>query len=498
MRPTPPECAAIEARPARQSGPWHRAFAFPVFLAAALIVLNVLTVRGRFNDPDLWWHLRVGQVIADTHTVPHTDLFSHTTNNHEWTAHEWLAQASIYGAWRWGGYSGLMLWMCCAASAISILLYLLCALYSGNPKVALAGALLGWLFSTVGVAVRPLMLGHLCLVVELLLLYLGMTRRRAWLWGLPPLFALWVNLHGSYFAGLLLLAAIAVAAHFELRAGALSATKSPARRTLVAASAASVAALLLNPSGVRPLLYPLNVFTAQGHAVAVTEEWAPLTISDERGMALFAIAGLLFLAILVGKAALRLDELLLFALALGMALLHIRMLFVFGIVVAPIAARLLAPLWTERSGERDHPAVNAALIGVAALIVFAAFPSRDELAAQVQRGNPTGAVNFVRQARLAGPMLNDYTWGGYLIWALPEHKVFIDGRADVYEWTGVFGEYARWANLQEPPERLLDKYRVQFCLLRRNAPMALLLSYVPGWERAYADEQSAVFVRESR
>src|SRR5262249_3822087 len=74
-------------------------FSFPVFLAFALTALTALTVQGRFNDPDLWWHLRLGQVIWTNHAVPTTEIFSHTTFGHPWIPHEWLAQLSIFGAY---------------------------------------------------------------------------------------------------------------------------------------------------------------------------------------------------------------------------------------------------------------------------------------------------------------------------------------------------------------------------------------------------------------
>ena len=485
----PPEAGLAERPPAHAApsmrGLGRHVFSFPVFLCAGLVLLNVLTVRARFNDPDLWWHLRMGQTVWTTHAIPHIDLFAFTTNNHAWVPHEWLSELTIYAAYRAGGYAGLMLWLCVFASALSVLLYVLCALYAGNSKIALAGALMGWLFATVGLAIRPLLAGHVLLVVELILLYLGLNRKRAWLWGLPPLFAVWVNCHGSYFAGLLVLA-IFVACYRRLPKATL--------RTLRIAAGLSLPALLLNPSGVGPLLYPLNVLTAQPHALGVTQEWMPLTVTDERGIALFVLAGCLFAAVMLRKATLRLDEALLLAMGFGMALLHTRMLIVFGILAAPVASRLLSPVWPE-GRKRDHPAINAALIAVAALIATGSFPARADLENQAARGNPVRAVQFVRQAGLAGPMLNDYTWGGYLIWAMPEHKVFIDGRADVFEWTGVFAEYSRWASLEEDPNRLLDKYGVQFCLLRKSAPASLLLSYLPGWAKAYSDDQAAVFVR---
>src|ERR1700682_2251702 len=86
------------------------AFSFPGTLAVALIVLTVLTVRSRFNDPDLWWHLKTGEIIWSNRAIPRTDLLSFTTGQNSWVPSEWLSQLSLYAAWRAGGYSGLMLW----------------------------------------------------------------------------------------------------------------------------------------------------------------------------------------------------------------------------------------------------------------------------------------------------------------------------------------------------------------------------------------------------
>jgi len=119
---------------------------FPAMLSLALAVLTVLTVSHRFNDPDLWWHLKTCEIIWNTHSIPQTDLFSFTTNHHAWTDHEWLSQVTLYGAWKLAGYSGLMLWLCVLASLIFIGQYALCSLYSGNVKVALLGGLIAWLF----------------------------------------------------------------------------------------------------------------------------------------------------------------------------------------------------------------------------------------------------------------------------------------------------------------------------------------------------------------
>ncbi len=82
----------------------------------------------------------------------------------------------IYGAYGWAGYPGLMLWLCFFTSALLIAGYALCSLYSGNAKVGWAGALVIWLFASVGYAIRPQMIGYLLLILELLVIHLGRTR----------------------------------------------------------------------------------------------------------------------------------------------------------------------------------------------------------------------------------------------------------------------------------------------------------------------------------
>ncbi len=205
----------------RRRSPWRAVFSFPVVLAALLVILMMLTVRSRFSDPDLWWHLKTGEIIWNTHQIPRVDLFSFTAAGHPWTAQEWLSQVTMYGAYHFGGYTGLMLWLCVLASGLAIAGYVLCAVYSGNAKVAFLGGLAIWLFSTVGLAIRPHMIGFLLLVCELLILHLGRTRDARWFFALPPLFALWINCHSSFIFGLIVCAVVLFCSLWEFRLGLL-------------------------------------------------------------------------------------------------------------------------------------------------------------------------------------------------------------------------------------------------------------------------------------
>ncbi len=103
----------------------------------------------------------------------------------------------------------------------------------------------------------------------------------------------------------------------------------------------------------------------------------------------------------------------------------------------------------------------------------------------------------MRAHKLSGRMLNDYAFGGYLIWSAPEYKVFVDGRGDVYEWTGVLREYGSWATLQEDPTALLDKYHIELCLMPRTAPIARVLPYLHEWALIYSDDKAVLFQKRS-
>jgi hypothetical protein len=477
-----------------------RLCSFPAVLIAGLALVTVFITSNQFDDPDLWWHLKVGQIIATSHSIPSTDRFSFTVQGHPWTAHEWLAQLSIWLSYAAGGPQALMAWLCVFASLIFILVYALCWMQSGDPFVSFLGALIAWFFATVGLAVRPLILGHFFLVIEMLLLELGRNKDRRWLWCLPPLFAFWANCHGTYIFGMAVLFIYWICSWADWRQGLMVSDENwdkQARNMLGIILLLCGGALCCNPVGIRLLVYPFDTILRlhqQSSGYSAVAEWMPPALRDVRTLVMLGIVTGVLLLTILRRSELRLRELLLVLMAFGMALQHARMMFLFGIIIAPVACRLLGPR-LRKNRERPHPIANAALILVCLGGIGRGFPSLASLQGQVRRGSPVDAVEYIRLAGLSGPMLNDYDFGGYLIWALPSEKVFIDGRADIYDWAGIFAEYRRWVTLAEDPKAILDKYGIRFCILPKAAPMAQVIPYLTGWHKAYSDDLAVVFAR---
>lgn len=475
----------------------RRILTFPVVLAALLGLLAVMSARNNLNDPDMWWHLKTGEVIWTTHSIPTTDIFSYTTNHQPWIPQEWLSQLSMYAAFKMAGFSGLMVWLCLCGATLFIAGYTLCCLYTDNPKISLLGALTIWLFSTIGFAPRPQMIGYILLLCELLLIHRGRTRNPKWFFGLPILFVIWINSHGSFLLGMVVAVVFLLVSCTPFRAGLLvSAPWQPGtRKTFLVSVGISTFALLCNPVGINQILYPINTLLHQPIGIAQVQEWQPLPLTETRGIALMAILACIFLTVILRRAEILWEELLLLAVGTWLAVSHTRLIFVFGILVAPILCRLLSDFWDGYRVELERPIPNAVLIAGSILVGILVFPSRASIDQQLQRDNPVAAVQFMKANHVSGRMLNEYVYGGYLIWAAPDHPVFVDGRADVFEWTGVLSDFARWEGLTEDPRLLLDKYRVDLCLLARTSPMVTVMNLLPGWKLVYSDDRAVIFAR---
>lgn len=475
----------------------RRVFSFPSMLAFLLLMLAVLTARSRLNDPDMWWHLKMGQVICTAHAIPAGDLFSYTARHQAIVPQEWLGEVSIFLAYKWGGYSGMMLWLCAFAALLLVAAYAFCSLYSRNSKVGFVGAMLIWFFSSVGYAIRPQLIAYLFLVLELALIYLGRTRNPRWFFWLPVLFAVWINTHASFILGMIVACVYLFSSFFSFQAGSLSA---PAwdrrcRRMLALALCVSAAALFLNPAGYRQIFYPVDNMLNMPLMLASISEWAPLQLGSPAGIGVLIVLSGVFLLPMVRRSELFFDELLLIAMGAWMAFSHLRLLYVFGILAVPVLCRQISGSWDGYDSENDRVWANALMMAGAILISVLAFPRSRNLDQQVEAKSPVRALAFIRSHHLSGPMLNDYLDGGYLIWAAPEYPVMIDGRADVYEWSGFLDEYAKWATLESNPNELLDRYKVNFCLLTSDSPMVHVLALLPNWQKVYSDNISVVFLR---
>ena len=477
----------------------RRAFSFPVLLAGLLVAGVFAGTRLNLWDPDTWWHIRVGQKILAEWKWPTADPFSFTVSGNDWMAYEWLGEVLMGFSTRWGWLVGPTVLLIALSASFMLLLYYYASLRSRNVKAAFVACALVLPVAKSFFALRPQLMGYLCLLVTLIWLEHYRRGRRKPLWLLPILFLLWVNTHGTFVFGLLVLGLYWAGGLVGFRKGGLVAERwtTSERRQLAWVMLLCVLVLPLTPYGTRLAAYPLLMSTSQPVNVANIQEWQPITFSLFMGKLFLSLLLAFFLLQVISPLKYRLEETALLLFAVYAACVHLRFICLFLLVFVPLLATLLARWFPAYQVAKDRFVLNAALLAMVAVGLVAFFPSDREQQRLAGEHFPLKAVEYLRSHPVRGPMLNEYGWGGYLIWALsPQHKVFIDGRADIYEYAGVFQDYLSIIRLDPPTLRLLRKYGIESCLIQRKAPLATLLAALPDWEQVYADDVSVLFVRK--
>ncbi len=474
-------------------------FSFPAMLATLLVGRVFYEARAFVVDPDLWWHIRVGQNILDTHHWPTTDPFSFTVAGNPWIAYEWLGDVLLGAVARAGGLIALDILLFVLASAVMLALYAYTTLRAGNSKAGFlsSGVLCSLAFASF--SLRPQMVGYLFLILTLIALERFCQGKQRAIWFLPVLFLVWINTHGSWVIGLGVILVVWASGLAEFRSGIVEARRwsSAERIRLELVFLFSLMVVPLTPYGTKLAAYPFTVASSLPLNVRNIIEWQPMPFNILGGKLFLAIVLAFFLAQMMSPLVLRLSEVVLFFGGIAMACLHVRFLLLFVPFSAPIFAILLARWLSPYDRKKDRFVLNTILMAATVVAMARYFPTQAGLEKTTAQDFPVRAVEYLRAHPVAGPMFNDYGYGGYLVGMLPEQKVFIDGRGDLYEDAGIFGEYLEVATLKPAAFMVLRAHRIQSCLLDRKEPLATVLGSLPDWQQRYSDGVSVLFVRQN-
>ncbi len=455
--------------------------------------------RLNLPDPDAWSHLATGEHILATGTWPTTDSYSFTAHGSDWIEYEWLSQVVMALAARTAGLRGLAALVIGFAITVMLLLYYYAYLRSGNAKAAFAACALLLPAAAGFFRLRPQLLGYSFLLITLICLEHFRQGRRKAVWILPGLFLLWVNTHATFVFGLMAMGLYWVSGLASFRVGGLRAERWTAvqRRHLAVVSLLCLLALTVTPYGTRLAASPLLVILHSPIGLTRITEYQPISAYAPLLKLFLGLLLALLLAQVLFRPTYRPEEMGLLLLAAYLASAHTRFLLLFVLILTPLLAALLARWIPAYQAAKERYALNTALIVLVAVGLVKSFPSNQELHGAIGEYYPQRAVEYLRQNPVAGPMFNEYGWGGYVIWSLGGgQKVFIDGRSQLYEENGVFADYLRITHLDRETLVLLRKYGIEACLIERKTALATFLRALPDWEPVYEDPLSILFVHK--
>jgi hypothetical protein len=500
-----------------------------VRLAMALMLNAQRPLQTPIPPNDFWWHMATGRTIIAQGAIPMLDSYSYTQAGQPFFNQGWLAQLLMYGIYQLGGIPLTYLVQALVIALAYGLLLRLCLLRTNQVQLSVGLLLLttlplsfdNWLVRPQSYAF-PLFVAFLTILTEY---RLGGKNR---LWLLPPLMVLWVNIHGSFVLGGVLIAATLAAEWLKRWGSRRSEVTSWANKPIGAPEdvlnrpeplplpplmplllwgAATALALLVNPRGLEVIGYVRNLLGTSAVTSLVTE-WAPPTIRDLGGMIFFLFLLLCIVVLAYARRRPDFTDLLLFCAFLWNALGANRNIVWFGfaatLLVVVQAATLIGPPKHAR-GVVGSPTLNAVLIGMLALLLALALPwwkaelLPPSVGALLSEDTPMDAVAFLRsQPDRPRHLFHTEAYGSYLIWQAPEQPVFIDTRIELYP----IEQWRDYINLGQGNNvaALLQKYAIDGLLLdtERQKGLIAAIQKDQGWVERYKDKHTLYFTRKAQ
>jgi hypothetical protein len=502
----------------------HLWLAVPIALTAGFGFLLKLRLI------DFWWHLKAGEVIITSRSIPKTDLFSYTAPGHQFILQNWLVEVIYYATYRAGGLALIVALNAMLLVAALLPVYYLCRRATDSIKLSVMSALLPAVLLLYFGSVRSQVFSFALFSAFYWVLSTYRSRQRNLLWTLPAMMLVWVNLHGAFVLGLgLVVLFLGCELARRIAYGDASDTLSFRElRQLGFFLVLSVIATLVNPETYKIYAYIRAVATNPASQTLVLE-WQPPSINELAGIILFY--GPFFITLLTLLGAKRKPTLVDLSLVLTFSCLGlsaVRNGVWFALIAAPVLARYLPTVdfsvvslalkririgrtllrWNDKRRESAAPVryrLNRQIAVLMLTIVVLVTPWVYPHLGNPTFGNtlwetstPVGAMDYIQQHALQGNIFHPQIYGDYLIWRLwPQQRSFIDGRVHLFD-DSVVRDYRMAFNDSHWDERLA-RHDIKYLLLSKAEDENRMMIETAGasatWRLVYEDSVSILFER---
>lgn len=481
------------------------------FFGGALALFLFFYAIRPLSDPDLWWHLKTGEVMIQNGGWLQSDPFSYAGDGVV-SAREalilkgyWLWQLTAYGLYALLGFNGIFLLNLLTIGTLAgVVVQQLRRQQVNSALAALLLSLGFYLLRATYPLERPQVLSFL--LATILLALLARVREGGELgWTLPLLMLLWANLHGGFVVGDLILLCFSVGAVLEYRHDL------PRLRHLLTWSSVALAASLLNPTGA---LVFSELFTFHGSVLlrGVTEyqsTWVIFQRGDWSVVILWLLIGLYGVGVWRARRLYWPDLIVALFLAV-FSVAYLRNMAFFAVAMLPSLGFYLQQGVSRRQGQLPTFVSGLLLTLCATLLLVLSYQDWQERegAGPVKLLYPEQAITFLRASGLQGRMFNSYEYGGYLLWRLfPSSQVFIDGRGleerVFIDCQKLLAASPTRVDGRSEYEGLLDRYRIDYVFQRiydnngRIQPLMKSLLNNPEWVPVYLDDYVYILVRRN-
>lgn len=447
--------------------------------------------------------------MLENHAIPRTGLFSQYPNL-QWDDSTWGFDFLLGVAYRIFGLRAIPLFSMVLKVAVAAVTFLLARSRRSGFWWAVVLAALSQ-FVLAGLQPLPYVFSILFFAIELRILLSsrdsGSERTLYWL---PLLFLVWANLHIQFVVGLILLAAFLITLLTDQWLRSMSVRWLNPRSYFVSVRqvsvilALSVFATFVTPYGFRPFA----AFLKTSYCDVAFEHFAEMSAISFRRPQDYALMLLVMMAYLAlgRRRSLDVFESLLLLAGTGVAFRIQRdswMVALIAIAVVSTASFLrnqekaFIATWRPSWQWVGVVAGTAIVCGISAVRM----PDRQALTNRINSSYPTKACDYIRTNKLPAPLFNEYSFGSFLTWYMPEYPVAADVRVELYG-NALLSEYFDVISGKERLDSHPMVARAGTLLLERNSAMAKALTSLPAlrsrYRLVYSDEPAYVFVPQGQ
>jgi len=487
-----------------------------LWIIGVLAIFTLLVSLMPVFPNDFWWHLKIGEIIYQTKTIPKTNLFAWTLSpDYPYVYGAWFGELLLYIIYQLGKVSLLIFIRTVLTIAAFILIGYEAKRRSGSWRIAGFVLLFACAMSTNNTIVRP----QFWAWIPFAIFYIFLSRfvdgqlNPKWLLLFPLIMAFWVNAHGSFILGIVLLGIFFVGEGIRKLLKMSGAMEWQGLGWIALSGALTFLATLINPRFVSIYFY-VNKLMTDKSVQKLTIEWQSPTPHDYASI-IFYISILIMIGFLVySPRRLTPTELLLIVSFLWLAWGGVRYVVWFGMVgmtvlAGPIRACIKKPSWLAVPPKNTLNLVIAIILVIPAIIAqpwiiskiplpkgYAKFVINDpKIGPLLYKYTPIGAAEYLKQ-NPGGKLFNEMSFGSYLIWYVPEQGVFADTRTELYSYD-FWMDYIKINDGIRSME-LLDKYGANRVLLNptEDEELLYLLGKNSSWKLEYSDDVSQIWIKQ--
>jgi hypothetical protein len=482
-------------------------------LMGIFIFVNTHPIRPH----DFWWHITIGREIVTTGKIPTVDVFSYTEAGRPYPSYQiyWLMEIMLYEMYKLGGPALVIFIHSLMITAAYSIIFWICKGISNSWRMAAFGVIFAAALGLNDWNVRPQGITFLIASFFLLAIYhYNKSLRWHWLIIFPLGILVWVNSHGTFIIGLVVVGIWWGQILWEAIKKRIILKQSFYQKSMIIPSfflGMTVLVCLFNPRGVGIIDY-VKTLTSNSVVQNLVTEWAPPTLNTLMG-AIF-LFGLMGSAVILALSPERPNfyQIITFLFFGVLGLKTSRGIVWFGIVMAPIMAEHLSAIFSQLRKTERRPATRAGSRIVNVLFVLlittmgvvslpwlkGILPLPAAKAGLISAETPVQAIDFLLEQKPPGHIFNAMSFGSYLIWAAyPQYQVFVDSRIELYS-EKVWIDYLNISNANGNWEVRLEEYEVNTLMLSPVEQSSLVEAVQTSvrWKMLYQDDSAIIFERK--